>query len=309
MNKAQMNQVVCIAGPTASGKSALAIDLAKHVGGEVINADALQVYRDLRVLSARPSAQEEAQVPHHLFGHVDANVRYSVGTWLRDVEPVIIDVLARGRVPIVTGGTGLYFKALTQGLAQVPVPSEAGRRAAAQAQTRGPKTLRDMAQELDPVAAARVLGDDPQRLIRIIEVAKGTARPLSVWQANTRPVIPKGFWRGLVLLPDRAALYARINARFDGMARSGGYDEAAAMGARRLDPMLPAMKAIGLRELMAIQSGDVSEADGLEAAKRETRRFAKRQYTWFRGQAPDWPKATSSADIEAFKNNLRQTAL
>ncbi len=301
-----MNQVVCIAGPTASGKSALAIELAKSLGGEVINADALQVYADLRVLSARPSANEEAQVPHHLFGHIDSSVRYSVGAWLHDVQPVILDVLARGRVPIVTGGTGLYFKALTEGLAQVPAPNDAGKAQAAQVLSTGIGALRERAEQLDPAAAARVLGDDPQRLLRIVEVALGTDKPLSVWQAQTKPVIPRGYWRGLVLLPDRDALYGRINARFDGMARSGGYDEARAMAARNLDPMLPAMKAIGLRELMAIEAGAVSEADGLEAAKRETRRFAKRQYTWFRGQAPDWPKAAGPHDIAAFRRDIRR---
>ncbi len=301
-----MNQVVCIAGPTASGKSALAIELAKSLGGEVINADALQVYADLRVLSARPSANEEAQVPHHLFGHIDSSVRYSVGAWLHDVQPVILDVLARGRVPIVTGGTGLYFKALTEGLAQVPAPNDAGKAQAAQVLSTGIGALRERAERLDPAAAARVLGDDPQRLLRIVEVALGTDKPLSVWQAQTKPVIPRGYWRGLVLLPDRDALYGRINARFDGMARSGGFDEARAMAARNLDPMLPAMKAIGLRELMAIEAGAVSEADGLEAAKRETRRFAKRQYTWFRGQAPDWPKAAGPHDIAAFRRDIRR---
>ena len=299
-----MNQVALIAGPTASGKSALAIDLAKALGGEVINADALQVYSDLRVLSARPSAAEEASVPHHLFGTIDSSIRYSVGAWLRDVVPIILDVLARGRLPIVTGGTGLYFKALTEGLAQVPAVNEAGKAQAAEILSQGINKLRDKAQSLDPVATARVLGDDPQRLLRIVEVALGTGKPLSVWRAQTRPVIPRGYWQGLVLLPDRAALYERINARFDGMARSGGFDEARAMAARGLDPMLPAMKAIGLRELMAIETGEISEAEGLETAKRETRRFAKRQYTWFRGQAPDWPKAETQLDFERFRASL-----
>ena len=299
-----MNQVVCIAGPTASGKSALAIELAKSSGGEVINADALQVYADLRVLSARPSAREEASVPHHLFGHVDSAMRYSVGAWLRDVQPVILDVLARGRVPIVTGGTGLYFKALIEGLAQVPVPSDTGKAKAAEYLARGVGVLREKAQSLDPIATARVLGDDPQRLLRIAEVALGTSKPLSEWQAQTNPIIPRGYWRGLVLLPDREALYARINARFDGMAESGGYDEARRLATRRLDPMLPAMKAIGLRELMAIEDGSMTKAEGLEKAKRETRRFAKRQYTWFRGQAPDWPKASAPNDIDAFRSSI-----
>jgi tRNA dimethylallyltransferase len=288
-----MNQIACIAGPTASGKSAMAIKLAQAVGGEVINADALQVYSGLRILSARPSAAEEASVPHHLFGHIDPSVRYSVGHWLREVEPVIIDVLARGRVPIVIGGTGLYFKALTQGLAKVHAPSEARKQQAA-------------AERLDPIAFARILGNDPQRLLRLTEVALGTGKPLSAWQADTRPVVPPEFWQGIVLLPEREALYGRINARFDQMASNGGMEEAARIATLGLDPMLPAMKAIGLRELIAVNSGDMELEQGLERAKRETRRFAKRQYTWFRGQAKDWPVAVTNAERESFAAMLRK---
>ncbi|MEE9347338.1 MAG: tRNA (adenosine(37)-N6)-dimethylallyltransferase MiaA [Robiginitomaculum sp.] len=301
-----MNQIACIAGPTASGKSAMAIKLAKKIGGEVINADALQVYSDLRILSARPSAAEEASVPHHLFGHIDPSVRYSVGQWLGEVEPVIIDVLARGRVPIVIGGTGLYFKALTQGLAKVPAPSEAGKREAAALLERGIEPLQAAAARLDPLAFARILGKDPQRLLRLTEVALGTDKPLSAWQAATRPLIPRGYWQGMVLLPEREGLYGRINARFDQMASNGGMEEAARISALGLDPMLPAMKAIGLRELMAVNSGDMTMEEGLGHAKRETRRFAKRQYTWFRGQAKDWPVAVTDAEREGFAAMLHR---
>ena len=182
-----MNSVVCIAGPTASGKSGLAVRLAKVAGGEVVNADALQVYRDIRILSARPDATEMDGVPHHLFGHVDGQTIYSVGDWLREAVPVILDILARGRVPVVVGGTGLYFKALLQGLADVPaVPHELDAELNALPVT----ALREQAEALDPTAAARVLGDDSQRLARIVGVALGSGKPLSEWQADTRPVIP-----------------------------------------------------------------------------------------------------------------------
>ena len=309
MHTLLINQAVCIAGPTASGKSAFAVKLARQHDGEIINADALQVYSDLRVLSARPSEAEMEGIPHHLFGHVNASVRYNTGAWLRDVVPIIVDVLARGKMPIITGGTGLYFKALTHGLAQIPQPSADGRGQANALLRQGVNVLRAAAHSLDPVATVRVLGDDPQRLLRIVEVALGTDKPLSAWQANTRPVIPKPYWRGLVLRPNREGLYAKINARFDGMANSGGYDEAKALHARGLDPMLPAMKAIGLRELIAIHTGQLSETEGLETAKRETRRFAKRQYTWFRGQASDWETAEADDECETFAQALGMIAL
>jgi len=193
-----MKPVILIAGPTASGKSSLAIKLAKRADGEVINADALQVYRDLRVISARPLAEDMQGVPHHLFGHVDGAHRYSTGQWLRAARDVILEVLARGKLPIVVGGTGLYFKALTQGLAEVPPADTAS--ATSYLNSHGIGALRELAEGLDPAAASRVLGDDPQRLIRIVSVAQETNKPLSAWQANTKPAIPKGYWRSCVLL-------------------------------------------------------------------------------------------------------------
>ena len=282
-----MKPVILIAGPTASGKSGLAIQLALQTNGEVINADALQVYSDLKVISARPSTEEMQGIPHHLFGHVDGSHRYSTGQWLRQACRVITDVLARGKLPIVVGGTGLYFKALTKGLAEVPPVNT--RPAAEYLERKGIAALRERAEAVDPAAAARVLGDDPQRLIRIVSVAQETGKPLSLWQSATRPIVPPGFWTSAVLLPPRDLLYERINARFDSMVERGGLDEIHALAARGLPSDLPVMRAIGAKTILAYLSGELSLEKGIDLAKRDTRRFAKRQMTWFRGQASDWP--------------------
>lgn len=289
-----MKRVVLIAGPTASGKSRLATDLAALHSGEVINADALQVYSDLRVISARPVDEEMQGIPHHLFGHVDGAHRYSTGQWLREAAEVILDVLARGKLPIVVGGTGLYFKALTEGLAQVP-PSDTAA-ASAFLEANGIEQLRGLARSLDPVATGRVLGNDPQRLIRIVSVAQTTGKPLSEWQANTKPVIPSGFWTSSVLLPPREALYDRINSRFDVMVEEGGLAEVEALVARGLSPDLPVMRAIGVKTIAEHLSGHHDLKTGIDLAKRDTRRFAKRQMTWFRGQTPNWSVLANSPD-------------
>jgi len=286
-----MNIIHCIAGPTASGKSAFAVKLAKRLDGEIVNADALQVYAALQVLSARPTEAEMENIPHHLFGHIDPNIRYSTGHWLREVDPLIIDILARGKTPILVGGTGLYFKALTEGLAQIPkLPASAMRRAQAVLDADGIDTLRRLAEKLDPVASDKVLGNDPQRLLRIVSVAKGTDKPLSMWQKETHAVLPNGTWKGMVLLPKRENLYDKINARFADMIKEGGLAEAKRILNLNLVADLPAMKAIGLRELSAHLRGEISLDEAIEQAMRQTRRFAKRQYTWLRGQMPDWQR-------------------
>jgi tRNA dimethylallyltransferase len=292
-----MKPILCIAGPTASGKSAWAVELAKIHDGEIINADALQVYEEMQILSARPTKDEMKDVPHHLFGHISMRERYSTGKWLRDADTIIIDVLARGKTPILVGGTGLYFKALTEGLAKIPQPDpkildETQRLYDEQ----GIDALRKVAERLDPVAAARVLGDDPQRLIRIISVARGTEHPLSIWQNNTIPVLPKNTWQGAILLPPRDELYAKINKRFEEMVRFGGLQEAKSIRKLALDPLLPGMKAIGLKELIAHLNGDYSLDEAIDIAARETRRFAKRQFTWLRGQMAEWKKIENEAD-------------
>lgn len=281
-------RVMCIAGPTASGKSAHAIALAKKHGGEIVNADSMQVYSDLQIVSARPSQAEMDGIPHHLFGHIDGCERYSTGTWVREIMPVIGAIRARGNVPIVVGGTGLYFRALTIGLAAVPPPSAAALKEAQGLLDSGIKRLRDRAEALDPVASARVLGDDPQRLLRIVSVAMGTDKLLSVWQEETHPLLARDEWTGTVLLPERQALYDRINARFDTMMQDGGLEEIKAVAKRGLAPDLPMMKAIGLPPLLAHLKGEISYEEALSLAKRDTRRFAKRQFTWFRGNSEGW---------------------
>ena len=294
--------VLLIAGPTASGKSGLAVRLAQAVGGEVINADALQVYSDIRVLSARPTEREMGSVPHHLFGHVDGRTVYSVGEWVRDAVPVILDVLARGRVPIVVGGTGLYFRALLEGLADIPaVPTELD----AELNTLPTAELRRRAEALDPVAAARVLGDDPQRLARIVGVAESTGRALSDWQAKTRPLVPTRFTHRAVLMPERSTLYARIDARFDAMLEQGALEEARTVAARDYPARASLPKAIGLSHLLSHLRGECDLAEAVETAKRDSRRLAKRQSTWFRNRCGDWTFLRSRAESEAWLAAMR----
>lgn len=285
-NRQGLRPVLCIAGPTASGKSGAAVALAKRVDGEIINADSMQVYSDLHIISARPTHAEMDGVPHHLFGHVDGSERYSTGRWLSDAQEIMLDVLSRHKTPILVGGTGLYFKALLEGLAQIPEPGKAAR-AAAQSyfEAKGIEALRSRAEKLDPLSTANVLPNDPQRLIRIISVTEGTGKPLSSWQKDTRPVLAQQDYKAVRLLPDRAALYDRINKRFDDMVAQGGREEAKKLLARGLSPELPVMKAIGVRELLS------DDANAIEMAKQQSRRYAKRQYTWFNNQTPDWPMA------------------
>lgn len=303
-----MNPVVCIAGPTASGKSAWAVSLAKSFGGEIINADALQVYSDLKVLSARPNLSEMERIPHHMFGHIAGDVRYSTGKWLDAVVPIILDVLARGRVPILVGGTGLYFKALTEGLAAVPSPAPSAVDAAQNLlDTDGISALRARAEQLDPVATARVLGNDPQRLLRIVSVATGTDKPLSVWQQDTKPIIPNGYWCGAVLLPERQKLYDRINTRYADMIENGGLAEARRVFSKGYATDLPMMKAIGLTPLIAHLKDETNFETALEQSKRDTRRFAKRQYTWWRKANADWSRIETENDRENFSAGLKNT--
>ena len=279
--------VTLIAGPTASGKSALALRLAEATGGEVVGADALQLYRDLRILSARPSPEEEARAPHHLFGIADAADGWSVGRWARAAVPVIEDIVARGRPAVVIGGTGLYFRALTQGVAEIPPVPQAAARAFTDL---GEPALRERLAAVDPAAEARIAPGDRQRLTRALAVADATGRPLSAWQAETRPLLAPGAWRAVVLEPPREALYARCDARLAAMVEAGALDEVRALTARGLDQRLPAMKAVGLRELAAHAAGETTLAEALARAQQATRNYAKRQLTWFRNQTPDWPR-------------------
>jgi tRNA dimethylallyltransferase len=291
--------VILIAGPTASGKSALALRLAEETGGEIVNADALQLYEDLRLLTARPSPGEEARVPHHLFGVADAADGWSVGRWLKAAAPVLEGIAARGKQAIVVGGTGLYFKALTEGLAEISaVPAPVRQAAAALYDEIGEAAFRERLAAADPVAEARIGPSDRQRLLRAQEVFDATGKALSEWQAQTRPALAPGAWRAVVLEPDRETLYARCNARMVQMVADGALDEVEALMARNLDPALPAMKAVGLRELASHLAGETTLEDAIALAQQETRRYAKRQLTWLRNQTPDWLRI---ADPAAFR--------
>lgn len=288
-----------IAGPTASGKSALALRLARQIGGEIVNADALQLYADLTALSARPTPDEVAQAPHHLFGTVDGADGWSVGRWLRAATPVIEDINGRGKAAIVVGGTGLYFKALTEGLAEVPdIPRDIRAAVEARYDAEGEAAARGRLAAVDEAAERKIAPGDRLRLARALEVLEATGRPLSAWQADTRPVLATGRWRGLALEPPREGLYARCDARLTAMLEAGALAEVAALTTRGLDPRLPVMKAVGVREFAAHLAGEIGLDQALDDARRETRRYAKRQLTWLRNQMPDWPRA-ASLDPEA----------
>ncbi len=278
-----------IAGPTAGGKSALAMRMARETGAEIVGADSMQIYRDLEVLTAAPTAADKAQVPHHLVGVADASESWSVGRWLTAAMAALEDIAARGRPAIVAGGTGLYFNALTRGLADIP-PVDRDQSAGL-----SEEALREALKSLDPEAEARIMPGDLQRLIRAHAVATQTGQSLSAWQAATRPALAPGTWRGVLVEPDRAELYARCDARLAAMVEAGALEEVRALAARNLEPSLPALKAVGFRELAAHVRGEASLADAIAAAQGETRRYAKRQLTFFRNQTPDWERVCTGS--------------
>jgi tRNA dimethylallyltransferase len=283
-----------IAGPTASGKSALALRLARATGGEIVNADSMQLYADLKVLTARPGPQDEAGAPHHLYGLADAAQAWSVGRWLRSAMSVIDAIRARERPAIVVGGTGLYFRALTVGLAPMPpVPGAVREETADRFERLGEAAFRAELATVDPAAAARIAPGDRQRLTRAAEVWTATGRPLTAWHRQTAPALARGSWNGVVLEPARDELYRRCDARLEAMVRGGAPEEIAALLARNLSPALPAMKAVGLAAFAAQIRGEISPAEALVRAQAATRAYAKRQTTWFRNQTPNWPRISS----------------
>ena len=292
-------KAILIAGPTASGKSAAALDLAQRFGGVVINADSMQVYRELAVLTARPSQAEMQRAPHCLYGTVPASERYSVGRFLEDVAHALRDAKVEGRLPVFIGGTGLYFKALTEGLAQVPdVPPEIRAHWRGEAERIGTEGLHRALQARDPVMAARLRPSDPQRLLRALEVIDATSVSLAEWQgADAAAVLhPEGLLR-IVIAPEREPLYAAIDARFDRMMEQGAIEEVRALLALGLDHALPAMRAHGVRELAAYLAGDSSLEAAVEKAKTESRRYAKRQMTWARRFMQDWQWFPNAAAV------------
>ena len=280
-----------IAGPTASGKSQRALELAGRTGAVISNADSQQLYADLRVLSARPSAADEARAEHRLYGVADAAETWSVGRWSRAVLPLLEALAAEGRPALLVGGTGLYFTPLTQGLADIPdIPIEVREAAGAALDDLGEAAFRARLAGIDPAAAARIAVGDRQRLTRAWAVAEHTGRALSDWTAETTPLLEPGSWTGLVVEPERAALYARCDRRVAQMVEAGALDEVRALMARDLDPALPAMKAVGVREFAAHLAGGTTLAAAIEATRQATRNYAKRQLTWFRNQTPGWAR-------------------
>jgi tRNA dimethylallyltransferase len=295
-------KVALIAGPTASGKSALAVRLAEIAGGVVINADASQVYADLRILSARPDDAEMARAPHRLFGYRDAAMPCSAADWAADARAAIAEAHAANRLPILVGGTGLYLRTLLNGIAPVP-DIDPGVRAAVRALPTD-RAYAALAIE-DPQAHARLHSQDSTRIARALEVVRATSTPLHQWQqqlsggiADDVAVVPA------ILLPPRDWLRARCDMRFDLMIAGGGVDEARALLDRGLDPDLPAMRAIGVPEIIAWCEGRIDHAMMAERAKAATRQYAKRQYTWFRHQLPAaWRRIETQLDDD-FANEL-----
>ena len=283
--------ITLLAGPTASGKSRRALEMVARTGAVIINADSQQLYADLRVLSARPSIEEEAVAEHRLYGVADAAVAWSVGRWSRAVLPVLAELAAEGRPALLVGGTGLYFTALTTGLADIPdVPVEVRDAAGAAFYAEGEVAFRRELAAVDPAAETRIEAGDRQRLTRAWAVAQHTGRALSDWIAETKPLLAPGSWTGLVIEPERAALYASCDRRVSQMVEAGALDEVRALVARGLDPALPAMKALGVREFAACLAGQTTLAAAVEATRQATRNYAKRQLTWFRNQTPGWAR-------------------
>ena len=294
MNRNEFDAIL-ITGPTASGKSALALDLARTCDGVVINADSMQVYDTLRVLTARPSEADMGGIEHRLYGHVPADSTYSTGSWLRDMETVLSDLRREGKMPVVVGGTGLYFKALTGGLSDMPaIPDEIRSHFRRRLADEGAAALHAELQSADPQSSARLNDQDGQRIVRALEVHAATGKTLSHFQSVTGPGLIDGTRaRKIVVLPDRAVLAERINRRFAQMLETGALEEARALLQRRLDPALPVMKAIGVPEIAAYLQGQLTLAEVTARGSAATRQYAKRQMTWFRNQMDDsWERIT-----------------
>jgi tRNA dimethylallyltransferase len=282
--------VILLAGPTASGKSALALALAEKFGGTIINADSMQVYRDLRLITARPSVEEERRMPHALYGHVDAAENYSVGAWRSEAAAELAMAERQSRAAIVVGGTGLYFNALTRGLTTMPpIPKQVRDDVRARLKSDGAAALHDELKRLDPHAAARLNRGDRARISRALEVMVATGRSIRDWHEDAKPDGPDSLRAVRIFLsPERDELARRIGARFDAMIEAGAIEEVRALMARNLDPSLPAMKAHGVPWLIRQLRGEITLEQAVEGAKRDTRQYTKRQETWFRNQLPEF---------------------
>lgn len=288
---------ILITGPTASGKSALAIKWARETNGVVINADSMQVYDTLRILTARPSEEDMEGIPHHLYGHVPADTVFSTGRWLREMAALLAKLKQEGRMPVIVGGTGLYFRVLTQGLSEMPAVDDTIREALrTRMREEGSAALHAALQGIDPPTAARLQPGDGQRILRALEIYEASGKPLSSFQAQPGSgLIRAEACRKIVVLPDRAMLAERIGRRFRQMLETGAIDEARALLSRNLSPELPVMKAIGVPEIAALLAGALSMDEVIERGTAATRQYAKRQMTWFRNQMDDdWERINPS---------------
>lgn len=295
---------VLIAGPTASGKSAAALALAEQAGGVVINADSMQVYREAPILTAQPEHADLVRVPHLLYGHVSVHEAYSVGRWRQDAIQAIAEVRAMGKLPIFVGGTGMYFMALTDGLAHVPaIPDDVRERARALLADIGVQALHAYLTQRDPLTASRLRPSDTQRVLRAIEVLDATGRPLALWQdAPAAPILNSGAIAAFVMAPAREDRRRRIAERFESMLQKGALQEARRL--QGLDGRLPAAKLLGLRPLQALAAGTLRRDEALDLAITATRQFAKRQMTWFRHRMAHyvWFDPSLSNIISQFTN-------
>jgi tRNA dimethylallyltransferase len=294
-------RAVLIAGPTASGKSTLALRLAEAAGGVIVNTDSMQVYRDLRIITARPTSEEEARVPHRLYGHRDAAINCSVGIWLDDAAAALTEIRSAARLPIFVGGTGLYFKALLRGLSNVPpVPAEIREGVRARIDREGIETLHAELARRDPVMGEKLKPRDRARVARALEVIEATGRSIDHWHTHgLPPLLSPDNVTAVFLAPERAELYERIDQRFAAMIAGGALNEVAALATRGLDPILPAMKAHGVPSLIRHLKGEMSLAEATAIGATDTRHYAKRQFTWFRHQLGEFvwtpPQAADGA--------------
>jgi tRNA dimethylallyltransferase len=302
-------RALLIAGPTASGKSAAALIVAERFGATIVNADSMQVYADLRILTARPTPEDEGRAPHRLFGTVDGAVNYSVGKWARAAGEILAD--AGDRPVVFVGGTGLYLRALTEGLSDVPpVPEAARARIRASAEGRASAEMHAELKARDPETAARLNASDRQRILRALEVIEATERPLaSFLGARAAPPLARHEWAGLYLAPDREQLYRRIDARFDAMLALGALGEVETLMQRGLDPALPVMRAHGVPHLIAHLEGRMTLAEAAERSKLDTRHYAKRQFTWARRQMSGFKWVAPEEAVEEGARALGETGV
>jgi tRNA dimethylallyltransferase len=299
--------IILIAGPTASGKSALALVLAEKLGGTIVNADSMQVYGDLRIITARPTPEEERRVPHRLYGHIDAAVNFSVGRWCTEAADALAAIKREGRTAIVVGGTGLYFSALTRGLAAVPpIPAQIRNDVRARLADEGVEALHAELTQRDPATAARLTPRDRARVTRALEVVLATGRSLSQWHEDNMPAsVDAARAAKIFLTPERDELLRRIDTRFDAMMAAGAMEEVRTLAACHLDPNLPAMKAHGVPWLIRHLNGEIALAEAVEGGKRDTRQYTKRQATWFRNQLPDFAWVAPHDALAAVEAQLR----